>query len=160
MDQRLLDYPHSDMRRARAAALSIIPTTTGAAKTLGQIIPSLSGKIDGISYRVPVPDGSVVDLALELETDVTVEDINKVMRNAAEDEMQFHLQYSEEPIVSVDIVGNSYSAIYDAPLTKVLKKNFVKITGWYDNESGYANRVVDLVRKMGHFELNKKEWFD
>ena len=160
MDQRLLDYPHSDMRRARAAALSIIPTTTGAAKTLGQIIPSLSGKIDGISYRVPVPDGSVVDLALELETDVTVEDINTVMKNAAEDEMQFHLQYSEEPIVSVDIVGNSYSAIYDAPLTKVLKKNFVKITGWFDNESGYANRVVDLVRKMGHFELNKKEWFD
>ena len=155
MDQRLLDYPHSDMRRARAAALSIVPTTTGAAKTLGEIIPSLTGKIDGIAYRVPIPDGSVVDLALELESDVTVSEINSIMKDASQNDLHSQLQYSEEPIVSVDIIGNPYSAIYDAPLTKVLKKNFIKITGWYDNESGYANRVVDLVIKLGHFELER-----
>ena len=157
MDQRLLDYPHKDMRRARAAGLSIIPTTTGAANTLGEVIPALKGRVDGISYRVPVPDGSVVDLALELKSDVTVEQINSVMEKAANSQLKPHLQYSTEPIVSVDIIGNPYSAIYDAPLTKVLKNNFIKITGWYDNESGYANRVVDLVRKMGHFELGIEE---
>ena len=145
------------MRRARAAGLSIIPTTTGAANTLGEVIPGLKGRVDGISYRVPVPDGSVVDLALELKTDVTVDKINSVMKAAANSHLKAHLQYSTEPIVSVDIIGNPYSAIYDAPLTKVLKNNFVKITGWYDNESGYANRMVDLVRKMGHFELGIEE---
>lgn len=149
MDQRLLDYPHKDMRRARAAAMSIIPTTTGAANVLGEVIPALKGRVDGIAYRVPVPDGSVVDLALELKTDVTVNDINSVMRKAADNQLKDLLQYSTEPIVSVDIIGNTYSAIYDAPLTKVLKNNFIKITGWYDNESGYANRVVDLVQKIG-----------
>jgi glyceraldehyde 3-phosphate dehydrogenase len=157
MGQRLLDYPHRDMRRARAAGLSIIPTTTGAAKMLGEIIPDLKGKIDGISYRVPVPDGSVVDMALELETDVTVEEIHTIMKTASETYLEPHLQYSTEPIVSVDIVGNPYSAIYDAPLTKVLRNNFIKITGWYDNESGYANRVVDLTLKMGHYELGLSE---
>tara|TARA_Y100001970_G_scaffold282225_1_gene394615 strand:- start:115 stop:1149 length:1035 start_codon:yes stop_codon:yes gene_type:complete len=159
MDQRLLDYPHKDMRRARAAGQSIIPTTTGAATTLGQVIPELKGRVDGISYRVPVPDGSVVDLALELKSNVSVEDINEVMKDASNKHLKAHLQYSTEPIVSVDIIGNPYSAIYDAPLTKVLKNNFIKITGWYDNESGYANRVVDLVRKMGHFELGIDERF-
>ena len=153
MGQRLLDYPHRDMRRARAAGLSIIPTTTGAAKMLGEIIPDLKGKVDGISYRVPVPDGSVVDMALELKTDVTVEEINTIMKTASETYLEPYLQYSTEPIVSVDIVGNPYSAIYDAPLTKVLRNNFIKITGWYDNESGYANRVIDLTQKMGHYEL-------
>ena len=147
------------MRRARAAGQSIIPTTTGAATTLGQVIPELKDKVDGIAYRVPVPDGSVVDLALELETDVTVEQINSVLKDASKTYLQSHLQYSTEPIVSVDIIGNPYSAIYDAPLTKVLKNNFIKITGWYDNESGYANRVVDLVRKIGHFELGIEEDF-
>ena len=149
MDQRLLDYPHADMRRARAASQSIIPTSTGAAKTLGQVIPDLKGKIDGMAYRVPVPDGSVVDLALELESKATVEDINKVMKEASETYLKDLLQYSTEPIVSVDIIGNPYSGIYDAPLTRVIKDNFIKITGWYDNESGYANRVVDLVKKIG-----------
>ena len=153
MDQRLLDYPHADMRRARAASQSIIPTSTGAAKVLGQVIPELNGKIDGMAYRVPVPDGSVVDLALELDSNVTVDDINKVMKEASETYLKHHLQYSTEPIVSVDIIGNPYSGIYDAPLTRVVKDNFIKITGWYDNESGYANRVVDLVRKMGHYEI-------
>ena len=149
MDQRLLDYPHSDMRRARAASQSIIPTSTGAAKTLGQVIPDLKDKIDGMAYRVPVPDGSVVDLALELESKATIDDINKVMKDASETYLKDLLQYSTEPIVSVDIIGNPYSGIYDAPLTRVIKDNFIKITGWYDNESGYANRVVDLVRKIG-----------
>ncbi len=149
MDQRLLDYPHSDMRRARAASQSIIPTSTGAAKTLGQVIPDLKDKIDGMAYRVPVPDGSVVDLALELESKATIDDINKVMKEASETYLKDLLQYSTEPIVSVDIIGNPYSGIYDAPLTRVIKDNFIKITGWYDNESGYANRVVDLVRKIG-----------
>ena len=153
MDQRLLDYPHADMRRARAASQSIIPTSTGAAKVLGQVIPELNGKIDGMAYRVPVPDGSVVDLALELDSSVTVDDIDKVMKEASETYLKHHLQYSTEPIVSVDIIGNPYSGIYDAPLTRVVKDNFIKITGWYDNESGYANRVVDLVRKMGHYEI-------
>ena len=153
MGQRLLDYPHRDMRRARAAGLSIIPTTTGAAKMLGEIIPDLKGKVDGISYRVPVPDGSVVDMALELKTDVTVEEINTIMKTASETYLEPYLQYSTAPIVCVDIVGNPYSAIYDAPLTKVLRNNFIKITGWYDNESGYANRVIDLTQKMGHYEL-------
>ena len=154
MDQRLLDYPHADMRRARAASQSIIPTSTGAAKTLGQVMPELKDKIDGIAYRVPVPDGSVVDMALELDSkNVTVNDINNVMQKASETYLKYHLQYSTEPIVSVDIIGNPYSGIYDAPLTRVVKDNFIKITGWYDNESGYANRVVDLVRKIGHFEL-------
>jgi len=152
MDQRLLDYPHSDMRRARAASLSIIPTSTGAAKTLGEVIPDLKDKIDGIAYRVPVPDGSVVDMALELESKVTVNDINDVMKEASETYLKKHLQYSTEPIVSVDIIGNPYSGIYDAPLTRVIKDNFIKITGWYDNESGYANRVVDLVQKIGNFQ--------
>ena len=150
MDQRLLDYPHSDMRRARAASQSIIPTSTGAAKTLGEVIPELNNKIDGIAYRVPVPDGSVVDMALELDKDVTIEDINDVMKEASNTYLQNLLQYSTEPIVSVDIIGNPYSGIYDAPLTRVVKNNFIKITGWYDNESGYANRIVDLVRKIGH----------
>ena len=149
MDQRLLDYPHSDMRRARAASQSIIPTSTGAAKTLGQVIPDLKDKVDGMAYRVPVPDGSVVDLALELESKATIDDINKVMKDASETYLKDLLQYSTEPIVSVDIIGNPYSGIYDAPLTRVIKDNFIKITGWYDNESGYANRVVDLVRKIG-----------
>ena len=153
MDQRLLDYPHADMRRARAASQSIIPTSTGAAKVLGQVIPELNGKIDGMAYRVPVPDGSVVDLALELDSNVTVDDIDKVMKEASETYLKHHLQYSTEPIVSVDIIGNPYSGIYDSPLTRVVKDNFIKITGWYDNESGYANRVVDLVRKMGHYEI-------
>ena len=155
MDQRLLDYPHADMRRARAASQSIIPTSTGAAKTLGQVIPDLKDKIDGIAYRVPVPDGSVVDMALELETDVNIDNINDVMKEASDTYLKHHLQYSTEPIVSVDIIGNPYSGIYDAPLTRVVKNNFIKITGWYDNESGYANRVVDLTRKMGHFEIGK-----
>jgi len=145
LDQSLLDYPHEDMRRARSAALSIIPTTTWAVETVGQIIPRLKGKLDGIAYRVPVPAGSLVDLSLDIATDVTLEDIHNVMKTAADGYMKGVLKYEESPLVSADIVGDTSSAIYDAPLTKVLKPDFVKITGWFDNEAGYCNRAVDLI---------------
>lgn len=146
LDQSLLDYPHEDMRRARSAALSIIPTTTWAVQIVEQIIPRLKGKLDGIAYRVPVPAGSLVDLALDLATDVTLEDIQNVMKIAAEGYMKGVLKYEESPLVSADIVGDTSSAIFDAPLTKVLKPDFVKIIGWFDNEAGYCNRAVDLIK--------------
>jgi len=146
LDQSLLDYPHEDMRRARAAALSIIPTTTWAVQTVEQIIPRLKGKLDGIAYRVPVPAGSIVDLSLDIATDVTLEDINTAMKSAADGYMKGVLKYEESPLVSADIVGDTSSAIFDAPLTKVLKPDFVKITGWFDNEAGYCNRAVDLIK--------------
>ncbi len=146
LDQSLLDYPNEDMRRARSAALSIIPTTTWAVQTVEQIIPRLKGKLDGIAYRVPVPAGSLVDLSLDIATDVTLEDINTVMKTAADGYMKGVLKYEESPLVSADIVGDTSSAIFDAPLTKVLKPDFVKITGWFDNEAGYCNRAVDLIQ--------------
>ena len=146
LDQSLLDYPHEDMRRARAAALSIIPTTTWAVQTVEQIIPRLKGKLDGIAYRVPVPAGSIVDLSLDIATDVTLEDINTAMKSAANGYMKDVLKYEESPLVSADIVGDTSSAIFDAPLTKVLRPDFVKITGWFDNEAGYCNRAVDLIK--------------
>ena len=146
LDQSLLDYPHEDMRRARSAALSIIPTTTWAVQMVEQIIPRLKGKLDGIAYRVPVPAGSIVDLALDIATDVTLEDIQNVMKTAAEGYMKGVLKYEESPLVSADIVGDTSSAIFDAPLTKVLKPDFVKIIGWFDNEAGYCNRAVDLIK--------------
>lgn len=155
MDQRLLDYPHKDMRRARSAALSIIPTTTGAAKSVGDVIPALNGKLDGMAYRVPIPDGSIVDLALELEKNVSVEDVNNAFLEASATNLKGYLQYNEEPLVSVDIIGNRFSAIYDAPLTRVLRDKFIKISGWYDNESGYAMRVVDLAQKVVKLRKNK-----
>ncbi len=148
LDQSLLDYPHEDMRRARSAALSIIPTTTWAVQMVEQIIPRLKGKLDGIAYRVPVPAGSLVDLSLDLATDVTVEDIHDAMKNAANGYMKDVLKYEDSPLVSADIVGDVSSVIYDAPLTKVLKPDFVKIIGWFDNESGYCNRAVDLINLL------------
>jgi len=148
LDQSLLDYPHEDMRRARSAALSIIPTTTWAVQMVEQIIPRLKGKLDGIAYRVPVPAGSIVDLALDLATDVTVEDIHDAMKSAANGYMKDVLKYEDSPLVSADIVGDVSSVIYDAPLTKVLKPDFVKIIGWFDNESGYCNRAVDLINLL------------
>ena len=148
LDQSLLDYPHEDMRRARSAALSIIPTTTWAVQTVEQIIPRLRGKLDGIAYRVPVPAGSIVDLSLDLATGVTIDDIHDAMKNAAEGYMKDVLKYENSPLVSADIVGDISSVIYDAPLTKVLKPDFVKIIGWFDNESGYCNRAVDLINVL------------
>ena len=147
-DQRLLDLPHSDLRRARAAAQNIVPTTTGAAKAVGLVIPELKGKLDGIAVRVPVADGSLVDLVVELDKTVTAEDVNKAMKDAAEGRLKGILEYCEDPVVSTDIVGNPHSSIFDALSTKIIDGNFVKVISWYDNEWGYSNRVVDLLKKM------------
>ncbi len=148
LDQSLLDFPHEDMRRARSAALSIIPTTTNAAFTVGKVIPELDGKIDGMSYRVPVADGSIVDLSLEIEQEATLHDINSAMKEASESYLRGLLRYTNEPLVSVDIKGSTYSAIYDSQLTRILRPDFIKISGWYDNEAGYSHRVVDLIERL------------
>ncbi len=147
-DQQILDLPHKDLRRARAAAANIIPTTTGAAKAIGLVIPGLKGKMDGIAIRVPVPDGSLVDLVAELEKPATAEEINAAMKKAAQSSLKGILEYCEDPLVSSDIVGNSHSSIFDALSTKVLDKNFVKVISWYDNEWGYSVRTVDILKKM------------
>lgn len=145
-DQQLLDLPHKDLRRARAAALSIIPTTTGAAKAIGLVLPELKGKLDGISLRVPTPNVSVVDLVAEVEKPTSKDEVNAAMKKAAEGPMRGILQYSEEPLVSVDFRKNPNSSILDAPYTSVIEGNMVKLLSWYDNEWGYSSRVVDLIR--------------
>ncbi len=146
-DQRLADVPHKDWRRSRAAAENIIPTTTGAARAVGKVLPELKGKLDGLAARVPVPDGSVVDLVVEVEKDVTVEDVHEAVRKAAEsDRMRNILEYNDKAIVSSDIIGNPHSSIYDAPFTRVVMGRYIKTLNWYDNEWGYSNRVVDLIR--------------
>ncbi len=151
-DQRLADVPHSDLRRSRAASENIIPTTTGAARAVGKVLPELAGKLDGIAMRVPVVDGSTVDLVAELERSTTVAEINQAMRKAAESPgLKNVLQYSEEPLVSSDIIQNPHSAIFDAPLTRVLGGNLIKVLAWYDNEWGYASRVVDLISRLAQF---------
>lgn len=147
-DQQILDLPHKDLRRARAAACSIIPTTTGAAKAVGKVLPNLKGKLDGFAMRVPTPDGSVVDLTAELAKPATKEEINAAIKKAAEGPMKGILEYTEDPIVSIDIVGNRNSSIFDALSTMVIDGNFVKIVSWYDNEMGYSCRVVDLISKI------------
>ena len=147
-DQRLLDLPHKDLRRARAAALSIIPTTTGAARTVGKIIPEMKGKLDGLAMRVPIPTGSLVDLVVKVKKDVTKEEVNAAMKAAAEGPMKGVLAYCDEPIVSADIVGNPNSCIFDSDITYIMGNQMVKVIGWYDNEAGYSNRVVDLVQKI------------
>lgn len=143
-DQNILDLPHKDLRRARAAACSIIPTSTGAAKAIGEVLPELAGKLDGFAMRVPVPDGSVTDLSVIVEKSATKDEINAAMKAAAAGEMKGILEYNVDPIVSSDIVGNAHSCIFDSPLT-MSSGNMVKIVGWYDNELGYATRVVDLL---------------
>lgn len=145
-DQRILDLPHKDLRRARSAAMSMIPTTTGAARAVALVLPDLKGKLDGFATRVPTPDGSMVDLTVELEREVTKEEINAAMKAAAEGEMRGVLEYTEDPIVSIDIVGNPASSVFDSLLTMVSgeKSNLVKVVSWYDNEWGYSNRVADL----------------
>ncbi len=147
-DQIILDSPHKDLRRARAAAVSIIPTSTGAAKAVGLVVPELKGKLDGFAMRVPTPDGSVVDLTAELNRNVTAEEVNAAVKAAAEGPMKGVLEYCEDPIVSIDIVGNPHSSVFDAKLTKVMDGNFVKIVSWYDNEFGYSNRVAELTTKL------------
>jgi len=147
-DQNLLDLPHKDLRRARAAALSIIPTTTGAAKAVGEVLPALKGKLDGISMRVPTPNVSVVDLVAILEKRVTAEEINAALKAAADGAMKGIMQFVTEPLVSIDFRGNPHSSIIDAAYTKVLDGDFVKVMAWYDNEWGYSNRCVDLLKKL------------
>lgn len=146
-DQNLHDSPHKDLRRARAAAVSIIPTTTGAAKAVTEVFPHLKGKVGGAGIRVPVPDGSLTDITCMLKAPAQIEEINAEFKRAAEGSLKGILQYTEDPIVSIDIVGNTHSCIYDAQLTSVLG-NMVKIVGWYDNEMGYSVRLTELVRKM------------
>lgn len=146
-DQRLLDLPHSDLRRARSAAVSIIPTTTGAAKAVTKVIPELKGRLDGYSLRVPTPDGSITDFVVVLKKEATAEEVNAAVRKAAEGKMKGILEYTEDPIVSADIIGNPSSCIFDSLSTMVLG-NLVKVVGWYDNEWGYSCRVVDLLSKL------------
>jgi glyceraldehyde 3-phosphate dehydrogenase len=154
-DQRLVDAPHKDLRRARAAALSIIPTSTGAAKAIALILPHLKGKLDGIALRVPVPSGSMTDLTVKLGREVSVKEINETFRIASENGMKGILEYTEDPIVSADIVGNPHSCILDSDLTMVMGTT-VKVIGWYDNEAGYSNRIADLTEKMALLVANEK----
>ncbi len=144
-DQRILDFPHKDLRRARAAAVSMIPTTTGAAKAVGLVLPHLKGKLDGFAIRVPTPNVSLVDLVAELDKPATAEGINAALKEASEGQLKGIIEYSEEPLVSIDLNGNPHSAIVDATLTKVLEEKMVKVLAWYDNEWGYSSRTRDLM---------------
>ncbi len=146
-DQKLLDLPHKDLRRARAAALSMIPTSTGAAKAIGLVLPALKGKMDGLAIRVPTPNVSLVDLVVEVEKPATREQVNEAFKKAAAGPLKSILQYSEEPLVSIDFKGNAHSSIFDAPLTSV-HESMVKVLAWYDNEWGYSVRVIDLTKKV------------
>ncbi|MEF2845787.1 MAG: type I glyceraldehyde-3-phosphate dehydrogenase, partial [Eggerthellaceae bacterium] len=149
-DQKILDQAHKDLRRARAAALSMIPTTTGAARAVSLVLPELKGKLDGFATRVPTPDGSMVDLTVELDREVTVEEVNAAVKAASEGSMKGILDYLVDPIVSSDIIGDDHSSLFDSQLTMVLggKSNMVKVVSWYDNEWGYSNRVKDLAKIM------------
>jgi glyceraldehyde 3-phosphate dehydrogenase len=147
-DQQLLDLPHKDLRRARAAALSMIPTTTGAAVAVGEVLPELKGKLDGISMRVPTPNVSIVDLAAVMSRTVTADEVNAALRKAADGPLKGILSCSDDELVSIDFRGNPYSSIVDMPYTKVMEGDFLKVLSWYDNEWGYSNRCVDLVRKL------------
>lgn len=146
-DQRILDGSHRDLRRARSAAINIIPTTTGAAKAIGDVLPSLQGKLDGLAFRVPVADGSINDITVLVKKSTTVADVNAAFKRASEEELKGILAYTEEPIVSSDVIGSRESAIVDGNLTKVMD-NLVKVSAWYDNEFGYSNRLVDFVKKL------------
>lgn len=146
-DQMILDFPHKDLRRARAAAVSMIPTTTGAAKAICIVMPELAGKLDGLAVRVPTPDGSLVDFVVQVERNTTAAEVNEAFRAAAQSPpLAGYLKYSEEPLVSIDIVGDRHSCIFDSPLTTVMGGDMVKIFGWYDNEAGYASRMVDMMK--------------
>ena len=147
-DQALAETTHSDFRRGRSATQNIIPTSTGAAKAVGMVLPVLNGKLDGMAMRVPVPNGSVVDLVVELEKSVSIDDVNKAVKEAADNELKGIIEYSEVPLVSTDILNNPHSSIYDASSTQLLDENHVKVVCWYDNEWGYSNRVVDLIGNL------------
>ena len=148
-DQSILDLPHSDLRRARAAGISMIPTTTGAAKATGLVLPAVAGRIDGMALRVPTSDVSIVDVVVEVEQDTTAEEVNAAFRDAASGALQGILDVSDEPLVSIDYRGNPFSSIVDSLSTSVMSGRMVKVLSWYDNEWGYSNRVVDLVRYVG-----------
>ena len=147
-DQRLLDAPHKDLRRARAAAINLVPTNTGAAKAVGLVLPELNGKLNGFAIRAPVPTGSVVDLTITASRETSVEEVNEAVKAAADGPMKGILEYTEDPIVSTDIVGNPHSSIFDSGLTAVIEGTMVKVVAWYDNEWGYSNRVVDLAARV------------
>jgi glyceraldehyde 3-phosphate dehydrogenase len=147
-DQRILDFVHSDPRRARAAAVNIIPTSTGAASAVGKVMPEMEGKFAAMALRVPVADGSVTDLVVKVNQDVTVDAVNDVFKKSAEGALEGILRYTEDPIVSTDIVGDSHSTIFDAASTLVTGDNMVKVLGWYDNEWGYSSRIVDIVNRL------------
>jgi glyceraldehyde 3-phosphate dehydrogenase len=146
-DQNIQDAPHKDLRRARAAAYSIVPTSTGAAKAVGLVLPHLQGRLDGIAMRVPIPDGSLTDFTVELKKEATKEEVNAAMKKASEGSMKGIMEYTEDPIVSIDIVGNTHSCIFDSGLTSVSGK-LAKVVGWYDNEAGYSNRAADLIERI------------
>lgn len=148
-DQQILDLPHKDYRRARAAAQNIIPTTTGAAKVVGKVLPELDGKLNGMAVRVPTPDGSIIDLVADLDQDVTAEEVNKAFEDAAKGELEGVMDYTEDPLVSSDIVGNTHSSIFDSLSTMILEDNMVKVVSWYDNEMGYSSRCVDMAAYVG-----------
>jgi glyceraldehyde 3-phosphate dehydrogenase len=148
-DQRILDLPHSDLRRARAAALSMIPTTTGAARAVGEVLPALKGRLDGMAVRVPTANVSLVDLVAELEKKVTEAEINQAMQTAAEGALKGVLAYCNEPLVSADFNGSPFSSIFDSQLTKVMEGNFVKVLSWYDNEWGFSKRMADVTKLIG-----------
>ena len=148
-DQRILDLPHSDLRRARTAAVNIIPTTTGAARAVGKVLPELNGRLDGMAIRVPVADGSVTDLVVRLEQEVTIEEVNAAFLAASEGSMKGILEYARDPLVSTDIIGNAHSCVFDSLATMVIKNRTVKAIGWYDNEWGYSCRVADVVGRLG-----------
>lgn len=156
-DQRLIDSPHKDMRRSRSAASNIVPTSTGAARAIGLVMPELKGKLDGLAMRVPVADGSLVDLTVELEKDVSVEDINQAMKAAAEGSLKGILSYCDVPIVSSDIIGNCYSSIFDSLLTQVMENRMVKVISWYDNEWGYSSRMEELIGKLAELDGMKSK---
>ena len=147
-DQRILDVPHKDLRRARAAALNMIPTTTGAAKALGLVIPELSGKVDGISVRVPTPNVSLVDATFEVDRETSVEEVNQVLKEASEGRLKGVMSYTEEPLVSQDFNGNPHSSVVDLAMTKVINSNLVKVFVWYDNETGFSHRMLDVAKLM------------
>ncbi|MDN3670948.1 type I glyceraldehyde-3-phosphate dehydrogenase [Echinicola jeungdonensis] len=157
-DQNIQDAPHRDLRRARAASCSIIPTTTNAAKAVELVLPHLSGKLHAMAYRVPVPDGSLTELNVVLQQETNLQEIKKLFKSASKESMQGILAYTEDPIVSSDIIGNPYSCIFDSDLT-VVQGNFVKIIGWYDNESGYSNRMLDLIQKLIQIKSPKSTHF-
>lgn len=151
-DQRLVDAPHKDKRRSRSAAVNIVPTSTGAARAIGEVIPALKGKLDGMATRVPVPDGSLVDLTVDLARDVTEDEINAAMRSAAEGDLKGILSYCGDPVVSSDIVGNCHSSIFDAALTQVIDGRMAKVISWYDNEWGYSSRVAELIARLASMD--------